>query len=94
MDVAEEMVTLDPVAVSVAGMLLLLPTATPPKSRALALAVNCPEETPLPDKAIFRAWLDTFETTAIVPDMFPLSSGVHRTLKVTLCPLLRLVGKV
>ena len=74
-------------------MLLLFPTATPPKSKALALAVNCPAETPLADKGIFRVWVDTFEATAIVPDIFPLPSGVHRTLKVTLCPLLRLVGK-
>src|SRR6185295_20274601 len=86
------MVTLDPLAVRVAGILLLFPTATPPKSKALALAVNCPAETPFADKGIFRAWADPFEATAIDPDIVPLPSGVHRTLKVTLWPLPRLVG--
>jgi hypothetical protein len=93
-DVAEEMVTPDPVAVTVAGMLLLVPTGTPPKSKVLALEVNCPAETPAADKAIFRDRVPAFETTAIVPEMFPLAIGVHRTLNVTLCPLLRLAGRV
>jgi hypothetical protein len=91
---AEEMVTLDPVAVSVAVTLLLVPTATLPKFKALALEVNCPAGTPVPDRAIARVGVAAFETTAIAPVMLPLALGVQRTLKVTLCPLLRLTGRL
>ena len=50
-EVADVMVTLDPLAVSVAVMTLLVPTATLPKFNAPALEVNCPAETPVPDRA-------------------------------------------
>lgn len=92
-EVAEEMVTLDPVAVNVAVMLLLAPTATVPKFKAPALAVNCPAGTPVPDSAIARSGV-VFETTAIDPVILPLAAGVQSTLKVTLCPLLRVTGRV
>src|SRR5882757_963234 len=93
-EVAEEMVTLDPVAVKVAVTLLLVPTATLPKFKVLALEVNCPAGTPLPARAIASFGFDAFESTAIPPLTFPPSFGVKRTLKVTLCPLFRLRGKL
>jgi hypothetical protein len=93
-EVAEEMVTFDPVAVRVAVTLLLEPTARLPKFKVLALEVNCPAGTPVPERAIAKAAVDAFETTAIVPVMLPLAFGVQRTLKVTLCPCLSLTGKL
>ena len=93
-EVAEEMVTLDPVAVSVAATLLLVPTVTLPKFKVLALEVNCPAGMPLPARAITSFGFDAFESTAIPPLTFPPTFGVNRTLKVMLCPLLRLRGRL
>ena len=79
------MVTLDPVAVRVVIRLLLAPTVTLLKFKALALGVNCPVETPVPDRAMVRFGLEAFETTAIAPLTLPPAFGAKRTLKVTLC---------
>jgi len=93
-EVAEEMVTLDPVAVRVAVTLLLVPTATLLKFKVLGLEVNRPARTPVPARAIARFGFDAFESTAIAPLRFPPTIGVKRTLKVMLCPLLRLKGRL
>lgn len=93
-EVAEEMVTLDPVAVRSTVRALLVPTATLPKFNAVALEANRPAETPVPDTAIARLGFDAFETTATVPLTVPPACGVKRTLKVTLCPWLRLKGRL
>ena len=92
-EVAEDMVTLDAVAVSVAVRLLLAPTGTLPKFKALVFDVRIPAETPLADRAIVKDGVAAFETTSIVPVMLPAASGVQRTLKVTLCPLARVTGR-
>jgi len=92
--VAEEMVTLDPVAIRVVVRLLLVPTVTLPKFKALALEVNRPAETPVPARAIARFGFEAFETTAIAPLALPTTLGVKRTLKVTLCPLFRIKGRL
>ena len=92
-DVADETVTLDPVAVRRAVRVLLVPTVTLPKFTAVALEVNWPAETPVPDSAIVRSGFQPSETTAIPPLALPPTSGVKRTLKVTLCPLFRLKGR-
>jgi hypothetical protein len=54
-EVAEEIVTFEPVAVMVAVRFLLVTTVTLPKSKAVALEVNWPPEMPVPDRAIGRA---------------------------------------
>jgi hypothetical protein len=87
------MVTLDPVAVSMAVTLLLVPTATLPKFKALVLGVSVPAEIPLPDRAMVKDGVAAVEATAIVPVILPAASGVHRTLKVTLCPRARVTGR-
>jgi len=89
-EVAEETVTLDPVAVRVAVRVLLVPTVTLPKFKAVALEVNWPAEMPVPDRATVRSGFKAFETIAIPPLVLPATFGVKRTLKVTLCPLFRL----
>ncbi len=90
---ADMMVTLDPVAVSVAVMTLLAPTATLPKSNAPALDVNRPAETPVPERPTARFGFTAFETMLMAPLASPPASGLKVTLKVTLSPWLRLTGK-
>jgi hypothetical protein len=85
-EVAEEIFTLDPVAVSMAVRVLLVRMVTLPKFKAVGLEVNRPAEMPVPAKAIFRTEFEAFETTAILPLVLPPTRGVKRTLKVTLCP--------
>ncbi len=92
--VAEVMVTLDPAAVSVAVMTLLAPTVTLPNSNAPALDVNCPAETPVPERARVRFGFTAFETTLMAPLASPPTFGLNITLRVTLSPLLRLTGKL
>jgi len=93
-EVAEETVTFELVAVRVAVRVLLVPTVTLPKSKAVALEVNWPPEMPVPDSAMVRAGFEAFEAIAIPPLVLPATFGVKRTLKVTLCPLLRLKGRL
>jgi hypothetical protein len=93
-EVAEEIFTLDPVAVRVALSLSLVPTVTLPKLMLVAPGFNRPEEMPVPDRAIFRAGFKAFDTTTILPLVRLPTFGVKRTLKVTLCPLFRLRGKL
>jgi hypothetical protein len=94
-EVADETVTFEVVAVRVAVRVLLVPTVTLPKAKAVALEVNRPPEMPVPDRAMVRAGLfEAFETIAIPPLVLPTTFGVKRTLKVTLCPLFRLKGRL
>ena len=94
MVLADETVTLDPVAVRVAVRVLLLPTVTLPKFKAVALEVSLPAEMPLPETAMVGEEFELFESTEIAPVALPLVFGVKRTAKVTLCPLLRVIGRV
>lgn len=93
-EVAEETVTLDPVAVRVAVSILLVPRVTLPKFKVVTLVIKWPAEMPVPDRAILRAGVEAFETTAIPALVLPPTFGVKRTLKVTLCPLFRLKGRL
>ncbi len=93
-DVAEEIVKLDPCAVRVVLTVLLVPTATFPKFSVVKLEVNRAVETPLPDKAISSFEFEASETTSIVPVMLPSPKGVHKTLKVTLWPRSSFRGRV
>ena len=94
LEVAEDRVTLDPVAVRAAVRVLLVPTVTLPKFKAVALEVICPAGIPLPDRVIDKSGFEVFETIAIRPLAFPPTLGVKRTLKVTLCLLFRLRGNL
>jgi hypothetical protein len=91
-EVADEMVTFDPVAVRVAVTLLLAPTATLPKFKAVMLELSVPGVMPLPERTMAKS--GAVEATAIVPVMPPSAGGVQRTLKVTLCPWPRLTGRL
>ena len=54
LEVAEVRIALDPVEVRVAVRVLLVPTVTLPKFKAVALEVSWPAGMPLPDKAIVK----------------------------------------
>jgi hypothetical protein len=92
--VADETVTLDPVAVRVAVRVLLVPTVTLPKVKAVGLDVSWPAEMPVPDRAMVRKEFEAFETTLIPPLVLPPALGVKKTVNVTLCPLFRLNGRL
>jgi hypothetical protein len=94
LEVAEDRTALEPVAVRVAVRVLLMPTVTLPKFKAVALEVICPAEIPLPDRATDKSGFEAFETIAIRPLVFPPTLGVKRMLKVTLCLLFRLRGNL
>jgi hypothetical protein len=91
---ADEIVTLDPVADRVAVRVLLLPTLTLPKFKVLALEFSCPAETPVPDSAIVREEFEAFEFTVIPPVELPPAFGVKATVNVTLCPLFKVIGRL
>lgn len=92
-EVAEEILTLDTVAVRVALRVLLVRMVTLPKFKAVRLEVKRPAGIPLPARAMVKVGFEAFETTAIAPLALPTTFGVKRILKVTLCPLFRLKGK-
>jgi len=94
LEVAEDRIALEPVAVRVAVRVLLVPTVTLPKFKAGALEVSWPAGIPLPDSAIVKRGFEAFETIAIPPLVLPPILGVKRMLKVMLCPLFRLRGKL
>ena len=94
LEAAEDTITLDPVAVRVAVRVLLVPTVTLPKFKAVTLEVIRPAGIPFPDRAIDKSGVEAFETIAIRPLVFPPTLGVKRMLKVTLCLLFRLRGNL
>ena len=93
-EVADEILTLDAVAVRVALRVLLVRMVTLPKFKAVRLEVNRPAGIPLPARAIVKVGFEAFETTAIAPFALPTTFGAKRMLKVTLCPFFRLNGRL
>ena|ERR1700730_7304975 len=93
-EVTEERVTLDALAVRVAVRVLLVPTVTLPNFKSVALGVSWPAEMPVPERGIVRFGFEAFESTLIPPLALPSAFGLKPTLKVTLSPLSRLKGSV
>jgi hypothetical protein len=91
---ADEIVTLDPVAERLAVSVLMLPTFTLPKFKVLALEVSFPPETPVPESAIVSEEFEAFEFTVIPPLELPPAFGVKTTLNVTLSPLFKVIGRL
>src|SRR5580692_1058065 len=89
---ADVTVTLAPVALSVAGRFALVATTTLPKAKLAGVTANCPAAVPVPDSGIFRVGFDPFEATARLPLALPEEDGVKMTLKVMLCPDVRITG--
>ncbi len=92
-----EMLTLELpelVRVTVCGA-LLLPTVTFPKLRLVGLAVRRKVEvTPVPLNAMAEGELGASLTSERLPVMLPALAGAKATLKLVLCPALRVSGTV
>ena len=73
--VAEDSVTLEPDAPSVALMLLFWPTTTLPKSRLAGLGVKRPLAVAVPDSEILTVVFDAFDATEIAPLTLPATVG-------------------
>jgi hypothetical protein len=89
---ADVTVTLAPVALSVAGRFALVATTTLPKAKLAGVTANCPAAVPVPDSGMFKVRFDAFEATARFPLALPEEDGVKMTLKVMLCPDVRITG--
>ena len=70
----------------------LLPTVTLPKLRLAGLGVRSPGEIPVPDKGMVSVGFDPFEVTVTVPLALPVVVGANVTLKLVLCPDVRVTG--
>ena len=92
LEVAEETVTLDPLALNEAGWVELVPTLTLPKFKVVGDSVSCPGLVPLPESGMLRFGLEALESSDRVPLALPLTVGAKATLNVTLCPGVKLCG--
>ena len=81
---ADDTVTLAPVAVSVPLWAKLVPTVTLPKPRLVGARANCPAAIPVALKGIARFGLEASEVMDRVPLTLPAAAGVKVTLKVKL----------
>jgi hypothetical protein len=83
-----------PELVSFSARVDVLPVVTFPKLRLVGLAVSWPDVAPVPDSGTLKEELDAFEVMA----RFPLTAlpdvGAKLTLKLTLCPTLKVIGKL
>lgn len=90
--VTEEIVTAEPVALSVPLRAPFEPTGTLPKFTVLGTSVNCPALVSFPESAMFRRGFEAVEITARSPELAPEVPGANTTLKVRLCPDASLTG--
>ena len=72
----------------------LFPTVTLPKLRLAGFEPRVPDVTPVPDKGMVRVGLEALEVMVTVPLALPADVGVKVTLKVALCPEVRVTGVV
>jgi hypothetical protein len=82
--VPEEIVTGEPVALSVPDRDAFDPVLTLPKFKAVGASVNCPGAVPLPDSAMFSCGLEASERIERLPVIEPATLGVKTTPNVTL----------
>ena len=91
--VAEEIVTEEPLALSMPGKDAGDPVLTLPKFKAKGDSVNCPAVFPFPDRGMLSCGFEAFERIARFPEIEPQAVGAKTTLKVKLCPAPRIVGR-
>lgn len=92
--VAEETVTLEPVALSDAVRLALCPTTTLPKFKLEGETVNWPAAVPVPANEIASVEFEALDTTEMLPLALPAEMGANTAPKVKLCPGIRVRGRV
>ena len=82
--VPEEIVTGEPVALSVPDRDAFEPVLTVPKFKAVGASVNCPGVLPLPESPMFSCGLEASERIDSFPVIEPAMLGVKTTPNVTL----------
>jgi hypothetical protein len=93
LELADEIVTDAPLAVRLPVSAAFEPTVTLPKLRLVGETANVPEAVPVPESAIPGEFA-AFDATDRLPLAVPALVGVNVTLKVTLWPDVRLMGKL
>jgi hypothetical protein len=91
---AAEMVTDDPVAPRVPFSEPLAPATTLPKLKLVGETDNWPCAVPVPESGTFRAGLDAVDVMAKLPLTLPPDVGENVTLKLTLWPAPKVIGKL
>ena len=94
LEVAEETVTLAPLAVSVLVRFFVAPTVTLPKLKLAGLTASWPLAAPVPLRETARVGLGAFDVTVTVPLAEPADLGAKTTVNVRLCPAVSCVGVV
>ena len=82
--VPDEIVTGEPVALSVPDKEAFDPVPTLPKFKAVGVNISCPEAFSLPDSAMFNCGLEALERIESLPVLEPATLGVKTTPNVTL----------
>jgi len=83
-----------PVLVSVSERDLLFPMVIVPKLRLVGFAPIVPGVTPVPDKGIVSVGFEALDVMVMLPLALPADDGANETLKVALCPAVRVTGAV
>ena len=78
--------------VTVSERVLLLLTCTLPKARLVGFDPSDPLVTPVPVNGMFTVGFEAFDVTLTLPLTAPAEFGVNSTLKVALCPAVRVTG--
>ncbi len=89
----DEIVTGEPVALSVPDKEVLDPVLTLPKFKVVGVSINCPGVLSLPDSATFNCGLEASERMERFPVIEPETLGVKTTPNVRLCPAPKLAGR-
>jgi hypothetical protein len=72
----------------------LLPTVTLPKFRLAGFDPKAPNVVPVPDNGMVKVGLDAVEVIVRLPVTLPADVGLNVTVKVALCPAVRVTGAV
>ena len=89
----EEIVTVEPVALSVPDKDAFDPVPTLPKLKFAGDSVNCPGALSLPDSAMASCGLEASERIESLPVIEPVTLGVKTTPNVTLLPAPKVDGR-
>src|SRR5208283_5066778 len=93
--VAPVTVTLAPLAVKLPDAIPLVSTTTLPRASVVGLTASCPvAAVPVPDKAMVRVGLEALEVIVTLPLAPAAEVGANETLKLVLCPAVRVTGAV
>jgi hypothetical protein len=89
---AELTITFEPVALSDACRLTLVPSTTLPKFKFVGLTASWPAAVPVPESGIVKFEFDAFETKEMLPPALRADCGAKITLNVRVCPGVRVTG--